>query len=1154
MKKSLKDLSFKNLILIIPAFFLLGGFVFAQKKLGVDGQLSLETGTISGATVKIEKSGRSAGSATVSSSGAFELELDFNSDYTITVTQNGYISRKFRVNTTVPAEAVNDGLNAISLPVYLTQSFPGGPDGNQVDATLKFNETLYDFDFDKPEFTSIATQKKKLDPIKAQAASAQKAQEEADAKAKQEALAKREAEYAEAYRKAQEEEERKKKEAELQAKYDDAIKKADMAFGQKNWEFAKQSYTEASTLKPAETYPKTRLSDVEKNLQADNNYKTEIDKADKAFDAKDYAAAKTAYTAASQIKPTETHPKERIKACDAELDKIAKEKEAKAKYDAAIVKGDKLMTSKDYAGAKTAYNEALAAKPGDATAQQKVADADAKIKEDEERKAKEKELNEKYTAAVIKGDAALKNKTYTEARAAYEEALTLKPNETHPKTKIAEIDAAEKAEADRIAKEKENQAKYDALIVEADRLYGETKLTEAKTKYSEALKLKATEAHPKDQITKIDALIAAENQRKADEAAKEAKYTAAMTKGETALKGNKLAEAKTAFTEASGIKPEEALPKQKIAEVDQLIAADEDRKKQEAELQKQFDAEMAAGKTALAEKKFPEAIGAFDKAIALKPNDAEAKLKKKEAEDAQKKQQELLAKEKETQDKYDAAMARADGLFGAKDYAAAKTSYNEAALLKPNETAPKTKIQEIDGILKQEADAKSAQDKLNKDFDAAIKNGDAALAANKFSDARSAYEQAKNLKPNDPVPAQKLSDLGTKEAAFQAEEAKKKADDAAKLAAEEEAARKKAEEDAAKKAAEEEAKRKADEAAKLAAEEEAKRKAEENAKKQAEEQARLAAEEEAARKKAEEDAAKRSAEEEAKRKADEAARLAAEEEAKRKAEEASKKQAEEQARLAAEEEAARKKAEEEAAKRSAEEEAKRKADEAARLAAEEEAKRKAEEASKKQAEEQARLAAEEEAARKKAEEEAAKRSAEEAAKRKADEDARLAAEADARRKAEEASKKQAEEQARLAAEEEAARKKAAEDAAKRQAEDAARLAAEEEANKKALAEAAAQKKANQEEAKRKFAEDEAKRLADAARRKKELENQKKEMPPPPVAKAAPPKKAIYLYAFSYPTSKEFGIINMNDGSGNRIVSESEYKSLYQKYKTQIYSN
>jgi len=1081
----------------------LGGILFSQKKLGVDGQLSLETGSISGATVKIEKNGRAAGSASVSSSGAFELELDFNSDYTVTITQNGYISRKFRINTSVPSEAVNDGLNAISLPVYLTQSFPGGPDGSQVDATLKFNETLYDFDFDKSEFTSIATQKKKLDPVKSQASAAQKAQEEAEAKAKQEALAKREAEYAEAYRKAQEEEERKKKEAELQAKYDDAIRKADLAFGQKNWEFAKQSYTEASNLKPQEAYPKTKLSDIEKNIQADTNYKNEIEKADKAFDAKDYKTAKTSYTAALQIKPAESHPKERIKACDTELDRIAKEKEAQTKYDAAIAKGDKLMGSKDYTGAKTAYNEALSAKPGDAGAQQKIADAEAKIKEEEERKAKEKELNEKYTAAVTKGDAAFKNKTYTEARSAYEEALSLKPNESYPKTQITAITNAEKAEADRIAKEKEQQAQYDALIVEADRLFGETKLSEARTKYGDALKLKAGETYPKSQIGKIDDLIAADNARKAQEAELEAKYTAAMTKGDAALKASKLSDAKTAFTEAAALKPSEPLPKQKIAETEQLIAADNERKAQEAELQKQYDAEMAAGKNALSAKQYADAIAAFDKAIVLKPNDAEAKLKKKEAEDAQKKAADLLAKEQEIQQKYDAAMSKAETLFSAKDYKTAKTTYAEASVLKPAEQAPKSRIQEIDLLLKEESDAKTAQDKLNKDFETAIKNGDAALAQNKFTDARNAYEQAKTLKPNDPAPPQKLNELATKEAAYQADEAKKKADEAAKKAAEEEAARKKAEEDAAKKAADDEAKRKADE--------EAKRKADEEA-------ARLAAEAEA----------KRKADEEAKRQADEAARLAAEEEAKRKAEEASKKQAEDAARLAAEEEALRKKAEEDAARKSAEEAARRKKEEEARLAEEAEARRKAEEASKKQAEDAARLAAEEEALRKKAEEDAARKSAEEAAKRKAAEDARLAEEAEAKRKAEEASKKQAEDAARLAAEEEEARKKAA-------------------------AANAAQKKASEEENRRKFAEEEAKRVAEAARRKKELENQKKEAPPVLIAKTAP-KKAIYMYAFACPTKTEFGVINMNDGSGNRIISETEYKSLYQKYKDQIYNN
>ncbi|UJF24415.1 cell envelope integrity protein TolA [Suttonella sp. R2A3] len=141
-----------------------------------------------------------------------------------------------------------------------------------------------------------------------------------------------------------------------------------------------------------------------------------------------------------------------------------------------------------------------------------------------------------------------------------------------------------------------------------------------------------------------------------------------------------------------------------------------------------------------------------------------------------------------------------------------------------------------------------------------------------------------------------------------------------------------------------EAKKQAEEDARLAAiraEEEAKRRAEEEARRQkeAEEAAKREAAEEAARQKAQEQAAK-----------EQAAEAAA---AKKAAEEAAKKKAEEEAKQKAAEEAARQKAEEEAKKKAAEE--------AARQKAEEEAKKKA-------AEEAARKKAEEEAARKKAEE------------------------------------------------------------------------------------------------------------------------------------------------------------------------------------------
>lgn len=136
-------------------------------------------------------------------------------------------------------------------------------------------------------------------------------------------------------------------------------------------------------------------------------------------------------------------------------------------------------------------------------------------------------------------------------------------------------------------------------------------------------------------------------------------------------------------------------------------------------------------------------------------------------------------------------------------------------------------------------------------------------------------------------------------------EAKRKEEEAARLAAEEEA-RKKAAEEEARKQAEEDAKKKAEEdARKAAADEEARRKAEEEARKKAEADAKAAAladaarkkEAAAAQKKADADA-KKAAREEAKRKADAEKARKREEAAARKAEAAKKRDAERERKAA----------------------------------------------------------------------------------------------------------------------------------------------------------------------------------------------------------------------------------------------------------------
>ena len=114
----------------------------------------------------------------------------------------------------------------------------------------------------------------------------------------------------------------------LDEKYKMAIGTGDKELGLKNYEKAKKAYSEALHLKPNEKYASSKLAEIDKQELAqqatiETNYKSEVNKGDKAFNEKDYKTAKEAYLAANKLKKTEAYPKKRIK----ELDVLIQEME-----------------------------------------------------------------------------------------------------------------------------------------------------------------------------------------------------------------------------------------------------------------------------------------------------------------------------------------------------------------------------------------------------------------------------------------------------------------------------------------------------------------------------------------------------------------------------------------------------------------------------------------------------------------------------------------------------------------------------------------------------------------------------------------------------------------------------------------------------------
>jgi Trp operon repressor len=529
---------------------------------------------------------------------------------------------------------------------------------------------------------------------------------------------------------------------ELEAKYLAAIKKGDDAFGAKTWAAAKTAYSEAAGLKPAEEYPKKKIAEIDdllakdaKDKELNAKYQAAIQKGDKAFTAKNYDEAKTSYNEALTLKSEEAYPKGKLKEIEDLLAKDAKAKELNEKYNAAITKADKAFGTKDWENAKAGYNEALGFKPDEAYPKNKLKEIDAAIAKD----AKDKELNEKYAAAITKGDASFAKQEYDAAKTAYTEASALKASEKYPKDKITEINNI----LAKNAKDKELEAKYLAAIKKGDDAFAAKTYPAAKTAFNEALTYKPNEEYPKSKLKEIDDLLAT------DAKAKElnAKYQAAITKGDQAFTAKNWAAAKTAYTDASGLKPAEEYPKNKLTEIDGLIAKDAQQK----EINEKYNAAIKKADQALTAKNYDEAKAGYNEALTIKSEEAYPKNKLKEIDD-------LLAKDaktKELNEKYNAAIAKGDASFAKQEYDAAKTAYNEAIALKSAEVYPKNKIKEIDGLL-----AKTAKDKeLNEKYNAAIAKGDDAFGKQSYADAKTAYKEALTYKAAEQYPKDKIKEI-----------------------------------------------------------------------------------------------------------------------------------------------------------------------------------------------------------------------------------------------------------------------------------------------------------------------------------------------------------------------------------------------------------
>ncbi len=607
-----------------------------------------------------------------------------------------------------------------------------------------------------------------------------------------------------------------KEKARIEKEYQAAIAQADKSFGSKDYSGSLTSYNSALVLKPNDSYATGKIAEIQKIQlelkQLEEKSKAEllaynelIKVADQLFTDKTYPESINKYTEALSIKANEAYPQKRIKEIEDILDGIEKEKtRIESEYKAAIAQADNLLEKKEYTNAQAEYRKALTIKANEVYPKDQIRKIDETLaenrrREEEARKQELEKQNLAFNQAMASADKSFNENDFNTAKTGYETALSIKPNDPTAKDKYGQTEA-------KLAQLARNTQAYNKAVTEANNKLTAKQYPEAKEKYQEALQYLPDSDYPKRQVAKIDELLA---QQEA-EAKTKREFDLAVTDGESLFKNKDLAKAKDAFMKAYNLIPSEVVPPKRISEINDLIAQQERNEaaikatleayqkviqradnqfgnKEYASAQLSYNEALLVKsdekypkdqldliskllkeqneqnyKTAIAKadnsfntNQFDNATTSYQEALKFKKDDQYATQKLK---DIEKKKADLEAENnrlKQFEDKYKALIADADNEFKNKSYATAKEKYQKALTLKPTDVYPKDQITKIDEQLN-ELQKAAEKDKQYAQF---IKDAQNAFQANKLKEARDLYQKGYDLKPYEPMPPMRISEI-----------------------------------------------------------------------------------------------------------------------------------------------------------------------------------------------------------------------------------------------------------------------------------------------------------------------------------------------------------------------------------------------------------
>lgn len=324
------------------------------------------------------------------------------------------------------------------------------------------------------------------------------------------------------------------------------------------------------------------------------------------------------------------------------------------------------------------------------------------------------EMEAKFADFVEKGDRMKSNGEWQKAVDFYNSALGLFPDESDVVIKrdeaLRELNDANAAGADEVA--------FQALLADAERALSKDQLDNARDAFKAAKAMRPNAQEPRDGLRRVDE----REDALADSAEADEEYNELVEDGDIYFEREQWDRAINKFEEASGLKPGESYPKNRMEEARTRKA---DLAAQQADLiakTVEYETLIDEANLLYRDDNYSEALTKYEAAGSVLPAErfwqqrAEAcreRMAEADARDAGRRnraaeeaeREAAAALERENRENYNRINDNADEAFRNNDYAAAIAQYNEALDLFPDERYPKQRIAESEKRLERAQDA-----------------------------------------------------------------------------------------------------------------------------------------------------------------------------------------------------------------------------------------------------------------------------------------------------------------------------------------------------------------------------------------------------------------------------------------------------------------